>query len=200
MPTKNDHNLPTRIDDRKRSVELHDNGLSAGNLIDHALSRLDSKQVQALGLEAGKEVVRMQGRQQQQNIDYVTGKKVVEDHIDTWDALNKTGRTTRQSVTTDIETGAGRMRIESKSGATCFVATAAYEDWRHPDVEFLRWYRDSILVESIAGKTFIRIYWYIGPHLAKLVTPLPVVRKVVRYGISRLVRVLQSRYLSKKTD
>lgn len=194
MPNNNDRTLPTRIDDRKRSVELHDNGLRAGNLIDQAISRLDDKQVQALGLEAGKEAVRLQGRQQQQNIDYVTGKKVVEDHIDTWDALNKNGRTTRQSVTTDIETGAGRMRIESKSGATCFVATAAYGDWRHPEVEFLRWYRDNVLAKSTVGRTFIRVYWAVGPQLAKLVSPFPLVRRVVRSGLSRLVQVLRSRY------
>jgi hypothetical protein len=196
MPNNNDRSLPSRIDDSNRSVKLHDNGLRAGNLIDHAISRLDANQVQALGLEAGKEAIRLQGRQQQQNIDYVTGKKVVEDHIDTWDALNKNGRTTRQSVTTDIETGAGRMRIESKSGATCFVATAAYGDSHHPEVVFLRWYRDSILVNSTAGRAFIRLYWYVGPHLAKLVSPFPLVRRVVRNGISKLVTLLKSRYAS----
>lgn len=194
MSNNDDRTLPTRVDDDRRSVKLHDNGLRAGNLIDQALSRLDDSQVKALGLEAGKEAIRLQGRQQQQNIDYVTGKKVVEDHIDTWDALNKNGRTTRQSVTTDIETGAGRMRIESKSGATCFVATAAYGDWRHPEVEFLRWYRDNILVKSTAGRTFIRFYWQVGPHLAKVVSPHPRVRKAVRSTLSRFVHVLQSRY------
>ncbi len=196
MPNDKDRTLPTRIDDRNRSVQLHDNGLRAGNLIDQAISHLDSSQIKALGAEAAKEAIRLQGRQQQQNIDYVTGKKVVEDHIDAWDALNKTGRTTRQSVTTDIETGAGRIRIESKSGATCFVATAAYGDWHHPEVEFLRWYRDRILANSAAGRTFIRVYWHIGPHLAKLVSPFPPVRRIVRSGLSRLVQFLQSRYVS----
>jgi len=125
---------------------------------------------------------------------YATGKKVAEDRIDTWDALSKNGRTTRQSVTTDIETGAGKMRIESKSGATCFVATAAYGDWRHPDVAYLRWYRDNVLTTSIAGRAFIRTYWCVGLYLAKAVVPIPKVRVLARRGISQLVQRPQSRY------
>lgn len=178
------------------SVELHDNGLRAGNLIDQALSRLDPDQVRALGVKAGEEALKLQARQAQQNIDYVTGKKVVEDHIQTWDALNKSGKTTRQSVTTDVATGAGKMRIESKSGATCFVATAAYEDWRHPDVEFLRWYRDNVLAESKMGRAFTRFYWRVGPYLAKLVKPSPLLRQTARAGLSKLVVYLKSRHTS----
>lgn len=189
-----DRNLPSKAEDSRRSVNLHDNGLRAGNLIDTALSRLDDDQVKALGLKAGEAALELQRRQTQQNIDYVTGKKVVEDHVDTWDALNKSGRTTRQSLTTDIETGAGRMRIESKSGATCFVATAAYGDWQHPDVEFLRWYRDNVLVHSTAGRAFISAYWRVGPHLAKCVQPFPPVRRFVRRQLSQLVCNLRSRY------
>jgi hypothetical protein len=197
MSNNTDRTLPTRTGDRRQEVELHDNGLRAGNLIDKAISQLDQSQIKALGLEAGKEAIRLQGRQQQQNIDYVTGKKVAEDHIDTWDALSKSGRTTRQSVTTDIDTGAGRMRIESKSGATCFVATAAYGDWQHPDVKFLRWYRDTILVTTAAGRAFIWTYWRVGPYLAKFVTPFPLVRKVLQSGISWLVQQIQRRYPGK---
>jgi len=188
-----DRNLPARTDG-KRSVQLHDNGLRAGNLIDTAISRLDEGQVKALGVKAAEAALELQKRQTQQNMDYVTGKKVVEDHIDTWDALNKHGKTTRQSVTTDVETGAGRMRIESKSGATCFVATAAYGDRRHPDVEFLRWYRDNVLVNSAAGRTFTGIYWEVGPHLAKMVGPFPHVRQVTRRVLSRLVRLLRAKH------
>jgi len=189
----NKQNLPS-TNRNKGSVELHDNGLRAGNLIDQALSRLDSSQVQPLGVKAAEEALKLQARQAQQNIDYVTGKKVVEDHIQTWDALNKSGKTTRQSVTTDVETGAGKMRIESKSGATCFVATAAYGDWQHPDVEFLRWYRDNILSKSAIGRAFTRFYWKVGPHMAELVKPSPFLRQTARAGLGKLVAHLKFRY------
>lgn len=191
--SENKHNLPS-TNRNQGSVELHDNGLRAGNLIDQALSRLDPDQVRALGVKAGEEALKLQARQAQQNIDYVTGKKVVEDHIQTWEALNKSGKTTRQSVTTDVETGAGKMRIESKSGATCFVATAAYGDLGHPDVEFLRWYRDTVLSSSRIGRAFTRLYWKVGPHLAALVQPSAFLRKTVRAGLGKLVAYLKYRH------
>lgn len=197
MANDDDRNLPARTDDSRRSVKLHDNGLRAGNLIDTAISRLDEDQVKALGVKAAEAALDLQKRQTQQNIDYVTGKKVVEDHVETWDALNKHGRTTRQSVTTDVETGAGRMRIESKSGATCFVATAAYGDWHHPEVVFLRWYRDNVLVHSATGRAFTRVYWHVGPQLAKVVAPFPVARRITRGILSRLVSVLRARHWSR---
>jgi hypothetical protein len=193
MANEDDRNLPARTGDSRRSVKLHDNGLRAGNLIETAIARLDENQIKALGEKAAEAALDLQKRQTQQNIDYVTGKKVVEDHIDTWDALNKHGHTTRQSVTTDVETGAGRMRIESKSGATCFVATAAYGDWQHPEVEFLRWHRDNVLVRSAAGRVFIRAYWHIGPQLAKVVAPFPLVRGLTRGILSSLVAILRAR-------
>lgn len=57
---------------------------------------------------------------------------------------------------------------EDKKNAdtTCFIATAAYRDPRHPDVVFLRAFRDQWLVRYQLGRTFIRFYWWIGPKLA----------------------------------
>jgi hypothetical protein len=192
MP-EDESQFPVRTGGNNRSMRLHDNGLNAGNLIDSAISRLDESQIKALGQKAAEVALDLQRRKTEQNIDYVSGKKAVEDHIDTWDALNKTGKTTRQSVTTDVNIGAGRMRIESKSGATCFVASAAYGDWRHPDVEFLRWYRDNILANLIVGRAFIRFYWIVGPHLARAISPHEKVRSVVRELLTRLVRSLRNR-------
>ncbi|WP_458232257.1 CFI-box-CTERM domain-containing protein [Roseateles sp. P5_E8] len=189
-----DRNLPAPSEGSRRSPTLHDNGLRAGNLIDTAISRLDDEQVRALGVKAGEAALELQKRQAQHNIDYVAGRKVVEDHIDTWDALNKQGKTTRQSVTTDVNVGAGRMSIESKSGATCFVATAAYGDWRHPDVEYLRWFRDNVLIESFFGRAFTKTYWIVGPQFAKLVAPFPAVRAAARGVLGALVRSLRNRY------
>jgi uncharacterized protein YkwD len=60
---------------------------------------------------------------------------------------------------------------DEDSGGGCFVATAAYGDRLHPDVVDLRRFRDEVLVDHAAGRTFIRIYRVIGPPLARLVEP-----------------------------
>lgn len=50
---------------------------------------------------------------------------------------------------------------------TCFVATAAYGDRLHPEVVWLRAWRDRVLVRTAAGRAFIRFYWMVGPRMAR---------------------------------
>ena len=141
--------------------------------------------------KAGEEALRLEVKSREQNMDYVAGKKVAEDHIDTFNMLEKGGRTTRQTVTSDIKTGAGNMRIESKSGATCFVASVAYDDPNHPDVMFLRSFRDNVLSNSQNGQAFIAWYWKNGPKLAQFVGKSVVLRKSARSVISKIVWLLK---------
>lgn len=183
--------LPTKVQSRN-TILLHDSGLRSGSLIDQSLSRLNEQQAQNLMAKAGEEALRLEVKNREQNMDYVVGKKAAEDHIDTFNMLEKGGRTTRQTVVSDIKTGAGNMRIESKSGATCFVASVAYDDPNHPDVMFLRGYRDTILVNSSLGRGFIAWYWKTGPKLAKIVGKSKILKEASRFAISRLVRVLRS--------
>ena len=49
---------------------------------------------------------------------------------------------------------------------SCFVATAAYRDPWHPDVVFLRAFRDQWLAHRAWGRAFIAFYWQVGPILA----------------------------------
>lgn len=172
------------------AVQLRDNGLKAGSLIEQSISRLNEQQVQNLMAKASEEALRLEVKNREQNLDYIVGKKVAEDHIDTFNMLERNGRTTRQIVISDIKTGAGNMRIESKSGATCFVASVAYEDPNHPDVMFLRWYRDAILMKYFIGRIFIAWYWMVGPKLAKIVASSMYLRKISRFILSKIVELL----------
>jgi hypothetical protein len=173
------------------SVQLHNNGLAAGSLIETSLSRLNKNQVQNLMAKAAEEALRLEVKNREQNMDYVVGRKATEDHIDTFNMLDKSGKMTRQSVTSDIKTGAGNMRIESKAGATCFVASVAYDDPNHPDVMFLRGFRDTVLSNSAGGKAFIEWYWRNGPKLAKFVGQSMVLRNISRFLIARIVWLLK---------
>lgn len=183
-------NLPvqTRSDN---AVQLHDNGLQAGSLIEQSLSRLNVQQAQNLMAKAGEEALRLEVKSREQNMNYVAGKKAAEDHIDTFNMLEKEGIMTRQKVTSDFKTGAGNMRIESKAGASCFVASVAYNDPNHPDVIFLRGFRDAVLIKSKAGQAFIDWYWNNGPKLAGTVARFSVLRRATKFLISLIVKVLK---------
>ena len=52
------------------------------------------------------------------------------------------------------------------SDGTCFVATAAFRDPLHPDVVFLRSFRDGYLKQRRFGRAFVSVYWIVGPVLA----------------------------------
>jgi len=58
-----------------------------------------------------------------------------------------------------------KQDLEGAHG-TCFVATAAYRDPWHPDVVFLRAFRDQWLVNRAWGRLFIAFYWRVGPVMA----------------------------------
>ena len=74
------------------------------------------------------------------------------------------------------------------SGSGCFVATCAYGDADHPDVMFLRLYRDLELSSHATGRLFIWIYYALGPSLANMIRPYPRLRHHVRMALGRLVR------------
>lgn len=185
--------LPSKSD-QQMSPALHESGLKAGSLLETSVRHLNSEQSQNLRAEAAKEALRLEVKKAEQLMDYVEGKKAAEDHIDTFKMLDKTGRMTRQVVSSTIKTGAGDMRIESKSGATCFVASAAYGDPNHVDVMYLRSFRDEVLVKNLLGRTFIDIYWKIGPQLAKFVAKSGSLRKYSKLLISQLVVFLRRHY------
>jgi len=181
--------LPTTISSNQ--VQLHDSGLRAGSLVEQAIRGLNPEQASNLIAKAGEEALRLEVKNREQSMDYGLGRKVTEDHIDTFRMLDKSGKLTRQSIVTEIKTGAGNMRIESKSGATCFIASVAYDDPNHPDVIFLRLFRDEVLCHHKLGKAFIAWYWRTGPKLAKLVGRSEILKNLVRVQILGIIFLIE---------
>lgn len=78
-------------------------------------------------------------------------------------------------------------------GGGCFVATAAYGDYDHPDVMVLRVWRDLVLANTPAGRAFIRAYYRYGPYLGDFVRPRPRLRRFSRAVLGVFVRLLMRR-------
>lgn len=68
----------------------------------------------------------------------------------------------------------------------CFIATAVYGDYDHPQVLKLRHFRDSTLRKSLLGRCFISFYYSVGPHLAILPSKSTKVRSLLRALFDRL--------------
>ncbi len=161
------------------------------NSLEQAVSNLPKEKLEAILVKSLEGKVEIENKAAQQNQDYITGRKVVEDHIDSFNQLNRESRTTRHSMKNTIKTGAGELKIESKTGATCFVASAAYGDPNHPDVMFLRYYRDRYLTKSKIGRLFIKIYWCIGPILATPVKNVEILQLTTKRAIGLFVKTLK---------
>jgi hypothetical protein len=180
-------NSPSRLGTGK-SVQLHDNGLRAGSLLEQLPAYLTSEQVQKLAAEAVEESIRIEGKARERDLDYRAATRAIEEHIPT---VNRLPGGQIHSTTTSINTGSRNMTI--KSGA-CFVATTAYGDRNHPDVVLLRKFRDEVLTRSSVGRSFIDWYWRTGPYLARGISHSPHLRSGSRWLISCLVLLIRKHF------
>jgi len=69
----------------------------------------------------------------------------------------------------------------------CFITTAVYGDYDHPQVRKLRHFRDQVLMRSVGGRKFVRWYYQVGPELAEWLEN--------KKGISILIRVILDYFL-----
>ena len=64
-----------------------------------------------------------------------------------------------------FKTASGQTQITSKKG--CYIATAVYGDFGHPNVLILRRFRDRSLEPSLAGRLACAFYYWVSPWLAR---------------------------------
>jgi hypothetical protein len=79
---------------------------------------------------------------------------------------------------------------EKKGG--CFIATASYGSPFASEVMVFRQFRDEKLLPSKLGSTFVRVYYFASPPLAKVVSKNKLLRVIIRQfclePILRLIR------------
>ncbi|MBI2298020.1 MAG: hypothetical protein HYU66_03555 [Armatimonadetes bacterium] len=83
---------------------------------------------------------------------------------------------------TDISIDAQKEigRIESEKSGGCYIATACYGSYDHPDVVTLRSFRDERLLRSPLGRALVACYYRIGPWLATRVGGVKSLSSAVR--------------------
>lgn len=84
------------------------------------------------------------------------------------------------------------LEVESSS---CFIATAAYESSSHPDLDTFRAFREQILFQHFLGCFLVEVYYWIGPHLAIVVSSHPRLKKFIRSNLERLAEWLRSQQI-----
>lgn len=73
----------------------------------------------------------------------------------------------------------------------CYIATMAYGDIEHPNVRFLREFRDDYLVNYKLGKLFIRIYYKHSPTLAQKLKPYKTTNFIIKKSLDLLIKTIK---------
>lgn len=76
----------------------------------------------------------------------------------------------------------------------CFIATAAFGTPFALEVDVLRTWRDQRLLKSSLGRRFVAFYYRMSPPVANLIATRPVVKCVIRWLLSPLVKKLARNY------
>lgn len=176
-------------------MSTNNKDLATQDILNNALSNLDTKQLSALSEKAAEEALKIQAQEIDRNSLELRSRKEAEDHVETFNDLLKDGKISHEVVTKSA-TATGSRTITSRSGtatvkSACFVATSAFEDINHSTVEELRIWRDSRLRKHAAGQKFIIWYYKKGPELAVWLNKHPKLKPIVRYVLNSFVKLVR---------
>jgi len=191
MPDNQSDGQSRNLPSSQGKPNLPAQNIKPNSLIEESLANLTPQQRQNLLAKAAEEALRIEVKLREQDIDYQSGRRLLEDHIETFDRLDKSGNTTRHTVNTETRMGAGKVTVQSKTGGVCFVATATYESPNHPDVILLRRFRDETLANYDWGVRFIEWYWKTGPSMAKVVLQSKSLKRFSKWTLSKLVMLIR---------
>jgi hypothetical protein len=83
------------------------------------------------------------------------------------------------------------LSLEESGG--CFIATAVYSDYFHPDIDTFREFRDNVLMKSFLGCLLVKVYYNIGPKAARYVSSRLYIKKIVRLFLEHLADTIRDR-------
>lgn len=90
---------------------------------------------------------------------------------------------------------AAERQKKVQSEKFCYIATLAYQNIDHPQVEYLRHFRDNRLRKIYLGKGFIKLYYKFSPRLVVLLGNKTFTNYFLRMFIDLLIKILKLTHL-----
>ena len=78
-------------------------------------------------------------------------------------------------------------KATQESSGGCYIATMVYGDYDHPQVLALRAYRDRVLDNNVAGRTFIRAYYFVSPQLVIALKRRRMANRIIRVVLDKWI-------------
>jgi hypothetical protein len=94
---------------------------------------------------------------------------------------------TNVPVTSISSTPAASTNTGSGGGGSCFIATAAYGSYLHPQVRILRDFRDRNLLTNAPGRAFVELYYRMSPPLADFIACHEILRIMARIALAPVI-------------
>lgn len=83
-----------------------------------------------------------------------------------------------------------KLGANKSSQGACYIATMAYGDYDHPQVQKLRKFRDTVLSKSKIGIWFILAYYNHSPKLVKFLKKKKITNKLIKNILNQLIKLL----------
>ncbi|MBI5777851.1 MAG: PQQ-binding-like beta-propeller repeat protein [Planctomycetes bacterium] len=90
-----------------------------------------------------------------------------------------------------ISQSAGSSAAYKGMNNGCFIATAVYGSYNHPNVMVLRNFRDRHLITNAPGRRFVSLYYKVSPPIAEYLKQSPVKAGVVRLALTPVVYAMK---------
>lgn len=81
--------------------------------------------------------------------------------------------------------------VSKTANKNCYIATLVYQDIDHPNVEFLRNYRDEKLLKTDLGIFFIKKYYKYSPKIVEFLKPYPTLNKKIKSTLNMIILILK---------
>ena len=92
------------------------------------------------------------------------------------------------------ETAEEEETVPTTGGSRCLIATATYGSELQPQVQFLRNFRDNVVLRTFAGSAFMELFnsWYYSwsPPVAASIAPNPAFKAVMQVVLRPLLEIL----------